>query len=153
MHLKGKLRHWAKRSFGSIKLCKLSILHKLEALDTAKESHFLEYLEQTKESNLHLELGSLLHQEELYWRQLSRLTWMKEENLNIKFFHKVANSHYNRNFIFGIQHNNAWVIYHVDIRRFSPHIFMFSLDLRANPTLNSNDLNFSNKNKLLTSPN
>ena len=45
------------------------------------------------------EVEELLLKEEVYWRQKSRVQWIKEEDYNSKFFHKVANSRRNRKFI------------------------------------------------------
>jgi hypothetical protein len=35
-------------------------------------------------------LNSLIAQEESYWRQRSRISWMKEGDRNTKFFHEFA---------------------------------------------------------------
>ena len=45
-----------------------------------------------------MELENLL-KEEVYWRQKARIQWIKEEDCNSKFFHRVANGRQNRNFI------------------------------------------------------
>lgn len=62
------LRYWAKFSFGSIKLRKLSLLHDLEVLDIIKERRPLFAEEVEKEQDLLDELGTTRKQEELYWR-------------------------------------------------------------------------------------
>ena len=38
------------------------------------------------------EVENLLSLEEISWRQKLRMLWIKEEDNNTKFFHKVANS-------------------------------------------------------------
>ncbi|XP_039120313.1 uncharacterized protein LOC120256691 [Dioscorea cayenensis subsp. rotundata] len=81
--LRDKLRVWSKESFGSIKLRKLALLHELEFLDITKESS----------------LGEIRKQEELYWKQRSRLRWLQEGDENTKYFHSVANGRKNTNFI------------------------------------------------------
>lgn len=67
--LRNQLWHWAKVSFGSIKLRKLDILHELETLDVAKESCRLILEECRQEITLHQNLGNLLKQEYLYWNK------------------------------------------------------------------------------------
>ncbi|KAF7825238.1 ribonuclease H [Senna tora] len=45
------------------------------------------------------ELDQLLKNEEILWRQRSRAVWLKEGDLNTKFFHRKANQRRNRNAI------------------------------------------------------
>ena len=66
IHTKDKLRQWSRDNFGSIKLNKLSLLQELESLDISKETGSLLVMELERESELHLALSNLLHQEELY---------------------------------------------------------------------------------------
>ena len=107
IHSKDNLRQWSRDNFGSIKLYKLSLLQELESLDISKETHSLSFTELERELELHLALSNLLHQEELYWCQRSRLNWLKEGDSNTKFFHTVANGRRNRNFISHIYHNHV----------------------------------------------
>lgn len=53
-------------------------------------------LEALKESQLQLELHSLLCEEEIHWKQRSGITWLQEEDSNTKFFHLIANSRLNK---------------------------------------------------------
>ena len=55
-----------------------------------------------------LELYSLLKQEEIYWKQRSRITWLKEGDSNTKYFHLMANGKRNKNYIPRILHNGLW---------------------------------------------
>ncbi|KAH7659258.1 RNA-directed DNA polymerase protein, partial [Dioscorea alata] len=103
--LREKLRHWAKFSFRSIKLRKLALLNDLNVLDVAKESRTLDQAEQNQELFLHESLGVIHKQEELYWKQRSRLQWLREGDENTKFFHAVANGRKNRNAIPRIEHD------------------------------------------------
>lgn len=45
------------------------------------------------------QLGVINKQEAIYWKQRSRLQWLKDGDENTKFFHAVANGRKNRNFI------------------------------------------------------
>lgn len=102
-----KLREWAKSTFGSIKLHKLNILHEIENLEEIKDFRSLSEAELSKVSELRQTLSNSLAQEEVYWRQRSRITWLKEGDSNTKFFHAVANGRRNRNFISHIVHNHS----------------------------------------------
>lgn len=113
MHIKERLKHWAKYEFGSIKLKKLSLLHDLKRWDVARESHPLSTMDSTTETNLKEELGLILKQEEMYWKQRARVTWLKEGDENTGFFHAVANGRRNKNFIPWVLKNNVKVM---DIR-------------------------------------
>lgn len=99
MTLKVQLCFWAKFSFGSIKLKKLALLNELELLDSAKETRLLQDTECKREEDIISDLFLLRKQEELYWKQRSRLQWLKEGDENTSFFHVVANSRKYRNFI------------------------------------------------------
>ena len=46
---------------------------------------------------IELEKATLL--EEICWRQKSRVLYIRERDLNTKFFHRIANSHRRVNFI------------------------------------------------------
>lgn len=49
--------------------------------------HLLHRLEEL-ESLLKEELDEILRQEEVYWQQKSRITWLKEGERSANFFHK-----------------------------------------------------------------
>ena len=42
---------------------------------------------------------SILLEQEIYWKQRSRVQWLKEGDLNTSFFHKIANGRRRINFI------------------------------------------------------
>ncbi|XP_039125244.1 uncharacterized protein LOC120261424 [Dioscorea cayenensis subsp. rotundata] len=105
--LRGQLRHWAKFSFGSIKLRKLALLLELDKLDSEAENRILSHSESKREEDLRIEMSMISKQEELYWKQRSRLQWLKEGDDNTRFFHMVANGRKNRNFIPSINLNGT----------------------------------------------
>lgn len=76
-YLREKLRSWVKCSFGSIKLRELSLMHELEELDIVKETRKLNQLQARQKHVLHESLGKIHKQEEIYWKQRSRLQWLK----------------------------------------------------------------------------
>lgn len=52
-------------------------------------------------------LAEIHKQEEIYWKQRSRLQWLKEVDKNLKYFHSVANGRKNINFIPSINIGNV----------------------------------------------
>lgn len=98
-HLKEKLKTWAREDFGSIRLKKLALLHDIGLLDNLKESRSLTDEETHKENDLRAEMYGILKQEEIYWKQRARVTWLKEGDENTSYFHSVANGRKNQNFI------------------------------------------------------
>ncbi|XP_039126606.1 uncharacterized protein LOC120262766 [Dioscorea cayenensis subsp. rotundata] len=115
--VRAHLRHWAKFRFGSIKLKKLALLHEIEVLDIAKDSRMLTDIETREEEVLIGKLLDVQKQEEIYWKQRSRLQWLKEEDENMKFFHAVANGRKNRNFIPCVIHGGSTLVDEHDIGR------------------------------------
>jgi hypothetical protein len=53
------------------------------------------------------ELNSLLENEETYWSQRSRVSWMKDGDKNTKFFHAHCNQRRNTNLIRGLRDDNG----------------------------------------------
>ncbi|XP_039133793.1 uncharacterized protein LOC120270793 [Dioscorea cayenensis subsp. rotundata] len=117
-NLKVKLKHWAKFDFGSIKLRKLDLLRQLEELDLINEDRGLSVSEQQQELALIACLEEIRKQEEIYWKQRSRLQWLKDGDENTKFFQAVANGRKNRNFIPYISKDGSRVENLYDIGKF-----------------------------------
>ena len=53
----------------------------------------------------------ILKIEELSWKLKSRITLLKEGDLNTKFFHRIANDRRNKNAIWSITKDDGNVIY------------------------------------------
>lgn len=94
---------------GSITQLKNSLLFELNSYDILREVRLSTSEELAKEEGLHSNLVSILHQEELYWKQHSRITWLKEEDANKRFFHAVANGCRNCNLMSRISSGKDWV--------------------------------------------
>lgn len=84
------------------------LFQEIDVLDFYKETRRLSALEFRQEVILLDWLEETRKQEKIYWRQRSRLQWLREGNENTKFFHAVANGRKNRNFIPCLQHE--WVV-------------------------------------------
>lgn len=91
--LKCKLKDWSKEVQGNLSSQKKLLLGKLADLDAVLEARILTEVENERKSALFLEYEELLKKEEIAWRQRSRTLWLKEGNMNTKFFHKMANAH------------------------------------------------------------
>lgn len=106
---KSKPKKWASENFGSISIHKKSLLLELNSLDTISKSRVLLDAKSQCVSQLRLDLYSLHRNEEIYWKQHSRITWLKEGNANTIYFHFVANGRHNKNFIPRICFNGSWI--------------------------------------------
>lgn len=84
-HTMRKLTRWSKEKFGNVKekiaglRGKLGDLRLRGLLDTDKQV-----------SEVKKELEELLHQEEIWWKQRSRISWLKEGDRNTRYFYLKA---------------------------------------------------------------
>jgi hypothetical protein len=74
-------------------------IEELEALDSLEGIRGLETEEKERKSLITSELEHSFLQEEISWRQKSRILWLKEGDHCTKFFHRVANSNWRSNSI------------------------------------------------------
>lgn len=126
-NLKAKLHIWAKDTFRSTNLLKKCLLTELNSLDSESENKSLSEAESNRLSKIWLELHSLLNQEEVYWKQRSRATWLKESGSNTRYFHHLTNGRRNKTFIPRIRHNDIWVEGNKEIRKV--FLITFSINL------------------------
>lgn len=81
----------------------------------------------------------LLKQKELYWKQRSRIKWLKEGDNNTKFFHTFANNCIRRNMIQSKKIDNNWIYEMNDIKK-------ILIDHCKNLYTSNNNRNFSFQN-------
>ncbi|KAK3182691.1 hypothetical protein Dsin_029977 [Dipteronia sinensis] len=75
-------------------------------------------------SKVEKELDSLLQQEEDYWRQRSRVTWLQSGDKNSKYFHWRVSVRKRRNLIHGLYgETGRWTTKQVDVCRIFEHYF------------------------------
>lgn len=65
-------------------------------MNTGGQSSFLGRVSSQK-SKVVTKIERIILLEKISWRTKSRALWMKEGDQNMKFFHKVANSHWKNN--------------------------------------------------------
>eukprot|EP00253_Pinus_taeda_P029331 PITA_29331 len=105
--LKGKIKRWNKEEFGNI----LEDKQKLEEEMVDIQQKII--LEGRTEESIYKEgviLGRLEErrkQEEILWRQKSRIKWLREGERNTKFFHQAMIKHMQGNRILSIKNKNG----------------------------------------------
>jgi hypothetical protein len=96
-HVKNKIKPWNQEVFGNIVQTKKELEIQME--DIQKYCIQDGYNEEKKmeEKQLHREWEKRCMQEEILWRQKSRVQWLKAGEKNTKFFHKSTIAHRNHN--------------------------------------------------------
>ena len=89
---------WSRNNFGN---SKTKIQEKQKALEELSRENKAEHSQRIR--TLKAEINTILHQDELFWRQRSRSIWLLAGDKNTKFFHQRASQRRRRNNISGIQ--------------------------------------------------
>ena len=97
-----KLVSWSKDKIGNVRKKikdlreKLGELRNIGLLDTDNEVH-----------SVKKELEEMLHREEIWWKQRSRITWLKEGDRNTRYFHLKASWRAKKNKIKKLKKNDG----------------------------------------------
>lgn len=95
-----ELSKWGKSKFGNIKTRIKRIKEKLKQIQ-CNPHH-----EANVEAKLRGELDKFLEMEEVYWKQRSKTDWLKNDDRNIKYFHRKASQRRKWNSIDCIQNQD-----------------------------------------------
>jgi hypothetical protein len=97
--LKGEIKRWNREEFGNVGARIKVWEEELELLDSFEEVRRLSEEEKARRKALAADLEASLLQEEISWRQKSRVRWLKEGDKCTKFFHQVASANRRNNSI------------------------------------------------------
>ncbi|KAL5560150.1 hypothetical protein UlMin_036361 [Ulmus minor] len=99
-----KLEVWGKDRFRHLNKEKKSLQEKISCLSSLHDPDSWKTLMECEKI-----LNSLLDKEERYWRQRSRVSWLKDGDRNTKFFHRRATARRKKNEILGLcDSNGCW---------------------------------------------
>jgi hypothetical protein len=97
--LKEEIKRWNMEEFGDVRERHKASCEELKLLDRIEEGRQLTEEEKTRRRQVSRDLEATLLQEEISWKQKSRIKWLKEGDKCTKFFHQVANAHRRNNSI------------------------------------------------------
>ena len=77
-YIKLKLKDWNKNEFGNIFTAKKEVEDKMQTLNQTLITDGFDRVRDEQVTKLHQGWENLCKQEEIYWRQKSRVQWLKE---------------------------------------------------------------------------
>ena len=93
------LKEWNKNEFGNIFKAKKEVEQKLQGINQVLMTDGFTEERKIQADSLQQEWEDKCKQEEIFWRQKSRVQWIKEGERNTKFFHKSTVDHRSHNMI------------------------------------------------------
>lgn len=108
--LTNALRQWSATCFGAVRRELINMRKKLESLRASPQRTGPSEEEKKIEENIVL----LNLQEEIMWKQRSRIQWLNEGDNNTKFFHQKANRRRNKNRITQLSREDGTISEEID---------------------------------------
>ncbi|OIT39647.1 putative acyl-activating enzyme 19 [Nicotiana attenuata] len=107
--LKGKLKEWNGTNHGNFEVRKTQLLSSMAEMDVVQETRNLPEDELLQKASMFMKLEDIAKNEEIAWRQRSRVLWLKQGDRNTIFFHRMANAHRRNNTIDKLEVNGVTV--------------------------------------------
>eukprot|EP00253_Pinus_taeda_P022996 PITA_22996 len=101
--IKGKIKKWNKEEFGNIMEEKQKLEKEMEDIQQRIILEGRDEERSKEEGRIINQLEERRKQEEIMWRQKSRIKWLREGEMNTKFFHQAMIQNRQRNRIFSIK--------------------------------------------------
>ena len=128
--LKWGIKRWYLEEFGDVGARHKASCEELKMLDKIEEGRQLTEEEKARRTQISREVEASILQEEICWRQKSRVRWLKEGDKCTKFFHLVVNANHRNNTIEPLIVNSSSTL---DPAIISDHIVSFYNSLFTEP--------------------
>ncbi len=102
-NVKRMIKIWNKSDFGHIFHEKKELFDNLTIIQDCIQKEGYTETNRVSELKTLSEIHNIINKEEKFWRQRSRITWLKEGDRNTKFFHLTTLKHRASNRIYGIR--------------------------------------------------
>ncbi|XP_059070808.1 uncharacterized protein LOC131860412 [Cryptomeria japonica] len=102
-YVKQKLKSWNREVFGNIFYEKRRLEGDLGALNAKVMAEGMDEVDFLTEKDLLSRYGEVLQREEIYWKQKSRVNWLKAGDRNTKFFHSSVKARRSLNIILSLR--------------------------------------------------